>query len=172
MEFIKNKSTISSSIIFISINIIIFIYIINPFSKTNIQNIRNLEEDPRTKGVNEICMQIDGNDLYDLKDLETKKYNLTQNIFLQFCKNIDNYDSSCIYQTENKVIKLSGDIKGEEGNNNKVEIKSNGLLNVFLSAGEKNSQNKNYKVNIELQCDEKIDLAKRRNKIFSGVDGC
>ncbi len=157
MEFIKNKSTISSSILFISINIIIFIYIINPFSKTNIQNIRNLEEDPRTKGVNEICMQIDGNDLYDLKELEAKKYNLTQNIFLQFCKNIDNYASSCIYQIENKVIKLSGDIKGEDGNNNKVEIKSNGLLNVFLSAGEKNSQNKNYKVNIELQCDEKIN---------------
>ena len=53
MEFIKNKSTIGSSILFISINIIIFIYIINPFSNSNIKNIRNLEEDPRTKGVNE-----------------------------------------------------------------------------------------------------------------------
>ena len=63
MEFIKYKSKISSSILFISINIIIFIYIINPFSNLNKRNERNLEEDPRTEGVNEICMKIDGNDL-------------------------------------------------------------------------------------------------------------
>ena len=63
MEFIKYKSKISSSILFISINIIIFIYIINPFSNLNKRNERNLEEDPRTEGVNEICMKIDSKDI-------------------------------------------------------------------------------------------------------------
>ena len=166
MEFIKYKSKISSSILFISINIIIFIYIINPFSNPIKRNERNLEEDPRTEGVNEICMKIDGNDLYDLKELETKTYNLTQNIFLRFCKNIDNYDSTCIYKTENKEIKLSGDIKGEDGNKNKVEKDSNGLI-LYLSSGEKNSQNQNYKVNVKLQCDENFNEFTLTNDISS-----
>ena len=166
MEFIKYKSKINSSILFISINIIIFIYIINPFSNLNKRNVRNLEEDPRTEGVNEICMKIDGNDLYDLKELETKTYNLTQNIFLRFCKNIDNYDSTCIYKTENKEIKLSGDIKGEDGNKNKVEKDSNGLI-LYLSSGEKNKQNQNYKVNVKLQCDENFNEFTLTNDISS-----
>ena len=166
MEFIKYKSKINSSILFISINIIIFIYIINPFSNPIKRNERNLEEDPRTEGVNEICMKIDGNDLYDLKELETKTYNLTQNILLRFCKNIDNYDSTCIYKTENKTIKLSGDIKGEDGNKNKVEKDSNGLI-LYLSSGEKNTQNQNYKVNVKLQCDENFNEFTLTNDISS-----
>ena len=170
MEFIKYKSKINSSILFISINIIIFIYIINPFSDMNKRNIRNLEEDPRTEGVNEICMNIDGNNLYDLKELETKTYNLTQNILLRFCKNIDDYASTCIYKkTENKEIKeikLSGDIKGEDGNKNKVEKDSNGLI-LYLSSGEKNKQNQNYKVNIKLQCDENFNEFTLTNDISS-----
>ena len=117
-----------------------------------------MEEDPRTKGVNEICMEIDGNNLYDLKDLEEKTYNITENIFLRFCKNIDGEDSSCIYKAENKKIKLAGDIKGQEGNNNKFEIENNDKVKLYLSAGEKNANiNKNYLVNVEIECNATIN---------------
>ena len=91
---------------------------------------------------------------------------MTQNIFLRFCKNIDNYDSTCIYKTENKEIKLSGDIKGEDGNKNKVEKDSNGLI-LYLSSGEKNSQNQNYKVNVKLQCEENFNEFTLTNDISS-----
>ena len=165
MEFIKERSTNnnkyksasntkSRSILFISIVIIVFICLINPSSSLS-ESIRKLADDPRTEGVNEICMEIDGNDLYDLKDLEKKTYNLTEKIFLKFCKNIDNYESSCIYKEGDEVIKLAGDIKGKKGNNNKIEIISNGFLKIYLSAGDKNPKNENYKVDIELRCDEK-----------------
>ena len=138
------------------LNIIFSISIITSFNYGNA--LRKLEEDPRTKGVNEICMEIDGNNLYDLKDLEEKTYNITENIFLRFCKNIDGEDSSCIYKAENKKIKLAGDIKGQEGNNNKFEIENNDKVKLYLSAGEKNANiDKNYLVNVEIECNETIN---------------
>ena len=141
--------------LFITINIIIFICFINSFGDlTQNNSLRKLAQDPRTEGVNEICMEIDGNNLYDLIDLEDKTYNLTQNIFLRFCKNINITESSCIYKEENKIIKLAGSIKGEEGNNNKIEIGNNGLVKLYLSAGEKNKNEKRYLVNIEIECDK------------------
>ena len=125
MDIIKyknNKKTKISNICFgsiflIFINFIIILYFISDFNRpSNI--IRKLnEDDPRTKGANEICMLINENDLYDLKDLEDKTYNITSNIDLKFCNNIDDYKSSCLYTQNNQKIKLSGDIKGEENNN-------------------------------------------------------
>ena len=138
------------------LNIIFSLYIIPSFNYGNA--LRQLEEDPRTKGVNEIWMEIDGNNLYDLKDLEEKTYNITENIFLRFCKNIDGEDSSCIYKAENKKIKLAGDIKGQEGNNNKFEIENNDKVKLYLSAGEKNANiDKNYLVNVEIECNATIN---------------
>ena len=143
-------------ILVVLLNIIFSISIITSFNYGNA--LRQLEEDPRTKGVNEICMEIDGNNLYDLKDLEEKTYNITENIILRFCKNIDGEDSSCIYKAENKKIKLAGDIKGQEGNNNKFEIENNDKVKLYLSAGEKNANiNKNYLVNVEIECNETIN---------------
>ena len=143
-------------ILVVLLNIIFSLYIIPSFNYGNA--LRQLEEDPRTKGVNEICMEIDGNNLYDLKDLEEKTYNITENIFLRFCKNIDGEDSSCIYKAENKKIKLAGDIKGQEGNNNKFEIENNDKVKLYLSAGEKNANiNKNYLVNVEIECNATIN---------------
>lgn len=143
-------------ILVVLLNIIFSLYIITSLNYGNA--LRQLEEDPRTKGVNEICMEIDGNNLYDLKDLEEKTYNITENIFLRFCKNIDGEDSSCIYKAENKKIKLAGDIKGQEGNNNKFEIENNDKVKLYLSAGEKNANiNKNYLVNVEIECNETIN---------------
>ena len=172
MEFIKDKSLLNYNnknnnkkisnalyITFISFNIILSIFIINYFFNTSniIIGLRNLGNDPRTEGANEFCMEIDGNDLYDLKELEDDKYNITENIFLKFCKNIDNYDSSCIYQKDNETIKLSGKIQGEEKNKNKIEIISNGLK-ILLAYGDKyKDTNNRYQVNIELECNKSFN---------------
>ena len=143
-------------ILVVLLNIIFSLYLITSLNYGNA--LRQLEEDPRTKGVNEICMEIDGNNLYDLKDLEEKTYNITENIILRFCKNIDGEDSSCIYKAENKKIKLAGDIKGQEGNNNKFEIENNDKVKLYLSSGEKNANiNKNYLVNVEIECNATIN---------------
>jgi hypothetical protein len=99
-------------------------------------------------------MQIDNYDLYDLINLTDKVFNITENIKLKFCQNIENYESSCIYKRGETIKKLSGNIRGEEGNYNKVEVKADGVM-VYLSAGENFNENEKYKVNIEIKCDEK-----------------
>ena len=103
-------------------------------------------------------MLINENDLYDLKDLEDKTYNITSNIDLKFCNNIDDYKSSCLYKSQNnQKIKLSGDIKGEENNKNKIELVENNTLKIYLASGDSNSQGEKYKVAIELQCNKSIN---------------
>lgn len=157
---VKNKHASNiRNILLITINCIVLLYVINYFGNiTRVVNIiRKLEEDPRTKGVNEICMEIVGNDLYDLKELEDKTYNLTKNILLRFCKNIEGQESSCIYKENDKVIKLAGNIKGEKGNYNKFKVE-NDLVKIYLSSGEKNkNKNENYLVNIEISCNQTIN---------------
>ena len=183
----NNKKIINTRfILFISVNIIISIYIINSYF-INIPNttisLRNLAEDPRTKGANEICMLIQDNDLYDLKELEVNKYPIGENIFLKFCKNIDEYDSSCIYKKDTEVIKLSGDIKGEEGNKNKIELISNDILKIYLASGEKYNETAKYQVNIELKCNQSLndftldegqnfDIKNNRNNILTIKGQC
>ena len=168
MDLIKNKNNIIKTIIplnkitlsfhtifFISINfIIIFFLITNIYIPISSKVLRKLEDDPRKSGANEICMLIKDNDLYDLKDLEDKTYNITENIDLKFCSNIDNYKSSCIYKIGNTAKRLSGDIKGEKDNKNKIELVGNNTLKILLALGEQNNKNQNYKVTIELQCDK------------------
>ena len=175
-HFFNLKS--SGNIIFILINTTIFICIINSFDilSKSLKTLRKLEEDPRTKGANMICMQIDNNDLYDLINLTNKIVNVTENITLKFCENFDNYKSTCIYKDGKTTKKLSGDIQGEKGNNNKVEIK-NGIVNVYLSAGDKFNDTEKYKVNIEIKCDknavnnftltEKVDFDINKNYILN-----
>ena len=92
MDIIKyknNKKTKISNIFFgsiflIFVNFIIILYFISDFNRTS-NILRKLnEDDPRKKGANEICMLINENDLYDLKDLEDKTYNITSNIDLNY----------------------------------------------------------------------------------------
>ena len=151
MKFISDKIN-TRTFLFIIFNIVVIIFLINIFPNFN-NILRKLEDDPRTKGVNEICMEIVNNDLYDLKDLEQKTYNITENIFLTFCKNIEGYKSSCIYKNNNVIKKLAGDIHGEENNNNKIEA-NNDIVKLYLSAGDDFDSNEKYKVNIELECDK------------------
>ena len=154
MKYIRDKMN-KRAFLFIAFNIIVVIYLINTFP--NINNfLRKLEDDPRTKGVNEICMEIVNNDLYDLKDLDQKVYNITDNIILSFCKNIEGYKSSCIYKDNTVIKKLAGDIHGEENNNNKIEANNN-IVKLYLSAGDNFNSNEKYKVNIELICDQNIN---------------
>ena len=97
----------SRTIFFLSITFISFICLTNPFyNSQNFKNIlRQLEDNPRSKGVNEICMAIKGYDLYDIKELETNVYKINNKITLKFCKNIEGQDSSCIYNDWRKLEK-------------------------------------------------------------------
>lgn len=166
MDIIKyknyKKTKISNiffgSIFLIFVNFIIILYFISDFNRTS-NILRKLnEDDPRKKGANEICMLINENDLYDLKDLEDKTYNITSNIDLKFCNNFEDYKSSCLYKSQNnQKIKLSGDIKGEENNKNKIELVENNTLKIYLASGDSNSQGEKYKVAIELQCNKSIN---------------
>ena len=128
-----NKYSFSiRTIFFLSITFISFICLTNPFyNSQNFKNIlRQLEDNPRSKGVNEICMAIKGYDLYDIKELETKVYNINNKITLRFCKNIESQDSSCIYKDGKKIIKLAGDINGSKENYNKFEVDKNEVINI------------------------------------------
>ena len=167
MEFINNQIKIKGdkhifnirTILFITINIGIFIYIINFFDNLLKVNIilRKLEDDPRTKGSNEVCMKIIDNDLYDLFGLENKIYNVTNNIKLRLCDNIDGYKSSCIYKNGDITNNLAGDIKGEENNKNKIEV-TNEIVKIYLAAGNKFKNDQRYKVNIEIKCNNSYDF--------------
>lgn len=175
MKFVKTIFSNYKNIFLITINIIAVLYIVDSIKiglKNKITN-RKLEESDRTSGVNEICMDFEGvfkYDLLGLKDIETSVNN--SNIELKFCKNIDETKSSCIYKNDSSYIRLAGDIKGEENNNNKIEIKhSDELLErkviYYLAAGEKcKCQDTNYKVTIQLYCDSTTDF-----KLLKDVDG-
>lgn len=167
MEFINNQIKIKGdkhifnirTILFITINIGIFIYMINFFDNLLEVNtiLRKLEDDPRTKGSNEVCMKIIDNDLYDLFGLENKIYNVTNNIKLRLCDNIDGYKSSCIYKNGDITNNLAGDIKGEENNKNKIEV-TNEIVKIYLAAGNKFKNDQRYKVNIEIKCNNSYDF--------------
>ena len=167
MEFINNQVKIKGdkpifnkrTILFIAINIGIFIYMINFYDNLLEVNtiLRKLEDDPRTKGSNEVCMKIIDNDLYDLFGLENKIYNVTNNIKLRLCDNIDGYKSSCIYKNGDITNNLAGDIKGEENNKNKIEV-TNEIVKIYLAAGNKFKNIQRYKVNIEIKCNNSYDF--------------
>ena len=165
MLFINNKIKIQKrknslgikAFIFLSIAFIAFICLINSvYTSPKIKNIlRQLAEDQNKKRMNEICMAIKGYDLYDIKELEATPYNITKDISLRFCKNIEGEKSSCIYKNGNNKIKLAGDIKGENGNYNKFDVQKDGTIKIELATGDKNKKlNKNYKVEINLKCDK------------------
>ena len=182
MLFINNKIKIQKrknslgikAFIFLSIAFIAFICLINSvYTSPKIKNIlRQLAEDQNKKRMNEICMAIKGYDLYDIKELEATPYNITKDISLRFCKNIEGEKSSCIYKNGNNKIKLAGDIKGENGNYNKFDVQNDGTIKIELATGDKNKKlNKNYKVEINLKCDKnKKDFTKSKTVKFDIIN--
>ncbi len=86
LKKIKNKKIIS----LIAINLFVFFCLVNIKEVNFEQNtIRQLEEDPRTKGANEMCMDIEEYSLFDLTNLKSQDINRT-NIRINFCKDIEN----------------------------------------------------------------------------------
>ena len=156
----------------ITVNIFIFSNLSYSINKDlNNKLIRFLEEnDPRSKGANEICMEFYKGSLFDLTGSKDTTLKISNNIFLKFCQNINNTKSSCIYKTNSNYIRLSGDINGEENNKNKIEILPlrDNNIKILFAAGDicKANNNTRYKVEIELRyggspifgLDEKINF--------------
>ena len=150
----------------VAINLFAFLYIIDTIKmnlnkKNSSMRLLLDSNDPRTKGVNEICLDYVGNTAYDLFELENEKINLGENIEFRFCHNIYKNKSSCIYIKDNKIIRLAGDILGEKNNKNRMEItdskeKTKRKVNIYLAAGDNCliDESKKYEIDIELYCIE------------------
>ena len=151
-----NKNTFLKKIILGSIFISALIYLIDSFKiyiNKDKHLIRILDEDIRSKGANENCMEIVGSYLYDLTELASLKEEeiyLGKDIEFKFCKNIENKASSCVY---NKETRLSGNINGEDNNKNKIEVEDKNVF-LYLAAGDKckSDPKKNYKIDVKLTC--------------------
>lgn len=153
---IKNNKFFSLRMFaFISFLILAVIYLSNS-NTIKSKLLRLLEEDIRETGENEICEKSTlfyKYDLNELKNLKKENLNLGEDIEFNFCKNIDNKDSSCIY----KDTRLSGNINGEANSKNKIAIfeeNEKKIIELYLAAGDEciSDSNKNYKININLTC--------------------
>lgn len=144
----------------VSFNLFVFVYILDSIQMNINKQFRALDEsDPRTKGANEICMEIDGNTKFDLFKLKDENVNLGKDIEFKFCENVIGVSSSCIYNYKSTIIKLAETIEGKKKNKNKIEVtnsktKSERKVMMYLAAGDQclNDTTKNYKINIELIC--------------------
>ena len=147
-------------VIFILINISLLFALINPKINLFNQNISKLralnnENDPRSKGANENCMGFKDNDLYTLFKYKGKEVNFPDDrIKLKLCQNFDNIKSSCILKNGTEIIRLSGDINGEENNKNKFVINGTKIIKMYLAAGDICKDKKRYKVEIEINAIE------------------
>ena len=156
LNSIKNKKII---IAFIAINIFTFLYLIHTIQGNFEQSkIRKLEVD-RTKGANEMCMDIEENSLFDLTKLKDEGRKLTNNIRINLCKDIDDMKSQMIYEgNDNKTkIRLAGSIHGEENSKNKIQAtdsddETKRIVNMYLAAGDTCKGDEKYQVEIELLC--------------------
>ena len=156
----NNRKTFLKKIASGSFSILALIFLIDSikiYINKDKHSIRTLEKDTREEGANEKCMEIDGLYLYDLTELanlkieEMQQY-LGNDIEFKFCKNVENKDSSCIYQ---KNIRLSGNINGEDNNKNIINVDDNKVY-LYLSEGDECllDSNKKYKIDITLTCSE------------------
>lgn len=161
MKYNKLVFNIKNIALFV-INIIAFLYLINLFNINNDSIRRLAEQDNRSKKPNQICMEIIGYTLFDFFNLSTKNVSGTSDddgiIELKFCENINDYKSTCILKKDGKVIKLAGDVSGEDKNYNRIIIdnydkKKERVANIYLAAGDKCKSEK-YKVKMQLKCDE------------------
>ena len=172
MAIIKSEkyNYIKISVI-VAFNLFAFIYILDSI-QININNkVRALSDDDiRTKGANEVCMEIDDNTKFDLFGLKDENVPLGDNIEFKFCKNVEKASSSCIYTKDSKIIKLAETIEGKKKNKNKIEVynsenESKRKVIMYLAAGDQclKDNNKNYKIDVELLCN--------KTETFEIIDG-
>ena len=184
MQDIKSKINLKNFAIFF-INIIAILYFFDTI-KINLNNKKDLrllpEEDIRSKGPNEKWLDYDGYTSFKLTDLQNEIRHINDNIELQFCKNInDTLKSSCIYKKDSELIKLAGDINGEEKNKNKITVfnsenEAERSVTLYLASGEKCREplsNTNYKIEILLKCNSTVifDL-ENKNIEFDPYKNC
>ena len=140
-----------------------FVHSINPnsfeilFLNNNLVSFAEDQVVDHTSGPNENCILIYNETLYDFTELSNEireVENDNNKILFQFCNNIPGNKSSVIYLSEdNKIIKLSGDINGEQNNKNKVtHDATEKAVILHLAKGEKcgrdNSQNYDFKIKL------------------------
>ena len=119
--------------------------------------------DDRTEGPNQNCLLIKEDIRYELTSLSSELRNVTDekgnSFFYQFCKNINDTESSVIYKSENKNItyKLAGSVYGEKNSKNKISVQNN-TMTIHLSEGEKcaGDESKKYDFTIILTCNEGV----------------
>ena len=148
-----------------------FVHSINPnsfeilFLNNNLVSFAEDQEVDHTSGPNENCILIFNETLYDFTEL-SNKIRIVENdntkILFQFCNNIPGNKSSVIFFDEdNEIIKLSGDINGEENNKNKVTYDTTKKAVIFhLAKGEQCLRNDslNYDFKIKLFCNSTIEF--------------
>ena len=154
--------------IVIILSIFIFSFYCFKFFLYNKKNvlIRKLnEEDPRSKGANELCMGFEGYSQANLFILNNTTIDVNENIQLKLCQNINDTKSSCIYKNNSTIIRLAGDINGENNNKNKIKVIQPSLdfiyeseLKIYLAEGDICKNGKRYKVQIDLYCDRHNDF--------------
>lgn len=178
-KHIKNKRFYILSVFFI----LAFIYLIESITlnlRKNSKFIRALEENIRETNVNHNCIEFDGPYMFNLFALKTlKKENISfdnPNIEFQFCDNIENEKSSCIYKNGENKYRLSGDINGEENNNNKIKVdnkEKNQTVYLYLAEGDKckSDSSKKYRIDITLICNNGTDF-QMMNQTFDPENNC
>ena len=158
-EFFFNKKKIKKIITFLAINIFTFLYLILTIQGNLEQStIRKLAEDPRTEGANEMCIDIEDYSLFKLHELQSQDINTSNNIRINFCKDIDNIKSQMIYNNNITLIRLAGSIHGEENSKNKIQAHDSDdekerKVTMLLAAGDICKEDQRYKAEIVLLCD-------------------
>ena len=140
----------------VSFNLIALIYALD----SNQMNIKNSVRKLAQNEPNEICFEIDGNTKYNLFGLKNVDVELGENIEFRFCRNVEGYDSSCIYTKGDEKIKLAETIYGKDNNKNKIDASKN-KVKMYLAAGDKclKEEKDKYKIEIELYCsDEEFEI--------------
>ena len=191
MKIIKEKifKTLRRKKYFFNLNIklilLILIYISIDFYliglqkrifKQNINPIRSLNDDndPRSKGPNQNCMTFKNNDLFTLFNEKGKVDFPDDRITLSLCENIDNIKSSCILKNGIYIIRLAGDINGENNNKNKFEI-YDGSIKIYLAAGDICNDQEKYKVDLTIEAVESSEqdkFSKKEDIIKYSESGC
>jgi hypothetical protein len=120
-------------------------------------------------------MIFKNNDLYTLFNAKGIVYSLPDDrITLSLCENIDNIKSSCILKNGTNIIRLAGDINGENNNKNKFEI-YRGSIKIYLAAGDICNNQEKYKVDLTIETVESSEqdkFKKEDNIIKISESGC
>jgi hypothetical protein len=119
-------------------------------------------------------MAFENYDLYTLFNAKGKVALPDDRITLSLCENIGNLKSSCILKNGIYIIRLAGDINGENNNKNKFEIYGSSIK-IYLAAGDICNNQEKYKVDliiVAIKSSKQDKLSKEDNIIKYSESGC